>query len=66
MLAQLERNAREVGLSDNLGEDRVREDRQELVGIERHQSISSDRLYRVGAACLWRYFSKKKQGRFGG
>ena len=31
-----ERNAREVGLSDNLGEDRVQEDHQELVVIERH------------------------------
>ena len=39
MLALLERNAREVGFSHNLGEDRVREDRQELVGIERHWSI---------------------------
>ena len=28
MLTLLERNAREVGLSHNLGEDRVREDRQ--------------------------------------
>ena len=28
MLTLLERNAREVGFSDNLGEDRVREDRQ--------------------------------------
>ena len=51
MLALLERNAREVGFADNLGDDRVWEDRQELVGIERHRSNLSDRLYRVGAAC---------------
>ena len=44
MLALLERNAREVGFSDNLGEDQVREDRQDLVGIERHRSILSDIL----------------------
>ena len=42
MIALLEHNARKVGLSHNLGEGRVREDRQELVGIERHQSIASD------------------------
>ena len=63
MLALLERNAREVGLSDNLGEDRVQEDRQELVGIERHRSISSDRLYRVRAACSWRDFLRKNKTR---
>ena len=51
MLTPLERNAREVGFSDNLGEDWVREDRQELVGIERHWSILSNRLCWVGAAC---------------
>ena len=51
MIALLDRNASEVGFSDNLGEDRVREDRQDLVGIERHHSNFSDRLYRVGAAC---------------
>ena len=44
MLALLERNACKVGFSDNLGEDRVRKNRQELVGIERHGSISSNRL----------------------
>ena len=67
MLALLEHNARKVGISHNLGEDRVQEDRQDLVGIERHRSIASDRLYRVGAACSWRDFSrKKKQGKFGG
>ena len=44
MLALLERNAREVGLSHNIGEDQVREDRQELVDIERHRSIASDRF----------------------
>ena len=51
MLALSELNACEVGFSNNLGEDRVREDRQELVGIERHWSNLSNRLYRVGAAC---------------
>ena len=61
MLALLERNAREVGLSKNLDEDRVREGRQELVGIERHWSISSDRLYWVGAACSWRDFSRENK-----
>ena len=50
MLALLERNAREVGFAKNLGEYRVRENRQELVGIERHCSNVSDRLKRVGAA----------------
>ena len=43
MLALLERNARKFGLSHDLGEDRVWEDRQELVGIERHRSTASDR-----------------------
>ena len=52
VLALLELNAREVGLSDNLGEYRVQENRQELVGIERHRSNLSNRIYRVGAACL--------------
>ena len=61
MLALLERNACEVGLSDNIGEDRMREKRQELVGIERHRSISSDRLYRVGVACSWRDFYRKNK-----
>ena len=51
MIALLERKARKVGFSYNLGEYRVRENRQELVGIERHCSNVSDRLYRVGAAC---------------
>ena len=36
MLALLERNAREVGFADDLGEHQVREHRQELVGVERH------------------------------
>ena len=61
MLALLERNACEVGLSDNIGEDRVREDRQELVGNERHRSIWSDRLYRVWEACLWRDITRKNK-----
>ena len=51
VLALLERNAREVGLSDNLGEYQVREYRHELSGVERHRSNLSNRLYRVGAAC---------------
>ena len=51
VLALLERNAREVGFADNIGEHRVRENRQELVGIERHRSSVSDRLYRFGADC---------------
>ena len=62
MLALLESNAREVGISHNLGEDQVREDRQELVRIERHRSIASDRFYRAGAACSWRDFREKKTG----
>ena len=33
MLTLLERNTLEVGLAHNLGEDRLREDPQELVGI---------------------------------
>ena len=33
MIALLERNNLEVGLAHNLGEDRVREDSQELVGV---------------------------------
>ena len=33
MLALLERNTHKVGIAHNLGEDRVREDRQELVGV---------------------------------
>ena len=44
MLALLERNARKVGFADNLGEHRVRENRQELVGVERHRSSVSDLL----------------------
>ena len=51
VLALLERNAREVEFAENLGEDRVQENRRELVGIERHCSNLSDRLYRVRAAC---------------
>ena len=52
VLALLECNAREGGFSDNLGEYRVQENLQELVGIEQHRSNLSNRLYRVGAACL--------------
>ena len=44
MLALLERNAREVGFSKNLGEDRVQEDRQELAGIEGNRSNLSNML----------------------
>ena len=44
MLALLERNAREVGFADDLGEHRVREHRQELVGVERHHCSVSDLL----------------------
>ena len=51
VLALLERNTREVGFADNIGEYRVRETRQELVDIERHRSNLRDWLYRVGAAC---------------
>ena len=51
-LQQSEHNGNlEVGFSDNLGEYRVRDYRQELVGIERHLSNLSNWLYRVGAAC---------------
>ena len=41
----------EVGFADNLGEYRVQENRQELVGIERHHSNLSDWMYRVGGVC---------------
>ena len=51
MIDLLERNAREVGFADNIGEQRVQENRQELVGIERHRSNLRDWMYRVGAAC---------------
>ena len=61
MLALLERNVRKVGLSDNLGEDRVRKESPELVNIERHRSILSNRLYRVGSACSWRDFLREKK-----
>ena len=47
MIVLLEPDTREVGLAHNLGEDRVREDRQELVGIERHRSIARD-MYLTG------------------
>ena len=50
-MEMLERNATEVGFADNLVEYRVPENRQELVGIERHCSNLSNRLYRVGADC---------------
>ena len=44
VLALLERNAHEVGFADNLGEHRVRENRPDLVGVERHRSSVSDSL----------------------
>ena len=63
MLALLECNAREVGLSHNLGEDQVWEDRQELVGIERHRSIASDRyLSGQGGLFVERFLEEKKIG----
>ena len=61
MLALLERNSCEVGFYDNLGEGWVRKDRQELARIERHRSISSNRLYRVGVAFLWSDLSRKNK-----
>ena len=67
MLVLLERNAREVGLSHNLGEYRVQEGRQELVGIELRRSIASDRsLSGRGGLFVERFLEEKKQGRFGG
>ena len=51
MLALLECNDREVGLTYDLREHRVREHRQEFVGIERHRCGVSDMLERVRAAC---------------
>ena len=51
MLALLERNAREVGLTYDLREHRVREHRQELVGVERHCCSVGDMLERFRAAC---------------
>ena len=68
MLAILERNAREVGLSQNLCKDRVRDDRKELFGIEWHRSTASD-IYLSGWGGLFveRFLEEnKKQGRFGG
>ena len=63
MLALLERNACEVGISHNLGEDRVQEDRQELVGIERHWSIASNRtLLGRGGLFVERFLEKEKKG----
>ena len=44
MLAFLERNAREVGFANDLGEHWVREHRQELVGVERPRCSVSDIL----------------------
>ena len=44
MLALLERNAREVGFANDLGEHQVQEHRQELVGAERHRCSVSDLL----------------------
>ena len=61
MLALLERNACEVGLSYNLGEGRMREDREELVDIERHRSIASDRsLSGRGGLFVERFLEEKK------
>ena len=66
MIAILDRNAREVGLSHNLGEDRVREDRQELVGIDRHRSIASDMsLLGRGGLFVDRFFDKNRAGSAG-
>ena len=66
MFALLERNAREVGLSHNFGEDWVREDRQELVGIEQHWSIAND-MYLSGRGCLFvdRFLEKNRTGSVG-
>ena len=61
MLAMLEHNDCKVGLSHNLGEDRLWEHRQDLAGIELHRSIASDRIFRIGAACSWRDFLRKKK-----
>ena len=60
MLALLERNAREVGLSHNVGEERVREDRQELVRIERHRSIASDMSLSGRGGLFAERFTEKK------
>ena len=61
MLALLEPNAREVGLSHNLGEEQVQEDRQELVGIEWRRSIASNRsLSGRGGLFVERFLEEKK------
>ena len=61
MLALLEHNAREVGLAHNIGEDRVWEDRQELVGIERHRLIASNMsLLGRGGSFVVRYVEKNR------
>ena len=65
MLALLERNACEVGISHNLGEDRVREDRQELFGIERHQSIVSDMSLLGRGGLFVERFIEEKENRTG-
>ena len=66
VLALLECNAREVGLSHNLGEDRVREDSKELVGIERHRSIASDMsLLGWGGLFVERFLEKNRAGSTG-
>ena len=44
VIALLERNAHEVGFSDNLGKNWVQEKHQEFVGVERHRSSVSNRL----------------------
>ena len=66
MLALLERNAHEVGLSHNIGEDRVWEDRQELVGIEQHRSIAIDMsLSGRGGLLVERFLEKYRAGSSG-
>ena len=53
MLALSECDTREVGLTHNLGEDRVREDRRELFGIVRHRSIAREFVF-IGSGRLVR------------
>ena len=66
MIALLERNSREVGLSHNLGEDRVQEDRQELFGIEQHRLIASNMcLSGWGGLFVERFIDKNKAGSAG-
>ena len=66
MLALLECDTRKVGLVHNLGEDQVREDRQDLVGIEPHQSIASDlSLSGRGGLFRERYLEENRAGSAG-